>query len=88
MTPTHEQVLTAIDEAQTALGIQVRAGHCDDLRATAELHAPVEYRVASTVGLRCRQHPKTFESWPCADYQQVIARLQSWGYLTERTDDD
>ena len=44
MTPTHESILTAIDaadeDADTFDGGDDRHQHCDDLRATAELHPP------------------------------------------------
>jgi hypothetical protein len=53
----------------------------DDLRATAERHQQTFSLQVSTC-LTC--HPD--EDWPCPDYQQVIDRLQTWGYLTERTD--
>ena len=92
MTPTHEQVLAAIDAARDEhqltpnVAYGERHQHCDDLRATAERHAPVEYRVGLTTGLRCCRHARTFEPWPCPDYQQVIDRLRAWGHLTERTD--
>lgn len=89
MTPTHEAILTAIDAARLpeAIGNELAAAvaeHCDDLRATAELHAPIPYGHS---GLNyCRPCDGDQGTWPCPTVQVVIARLQSWGYLTERTE--
>ena len=88
MTPTHEQVLAAIDKVRQreesreyyyegAL-VDIVVAHCYDLRATAERHAPFgdwcDHCSQSTVGGRD-------EPWPCPDYQQVIDRLTGWGVL-------
>jgi hypothetical protein len=86
MTPTHEQVLAAIDKARAETSCYIdlnccngcadRYAHLDDLRATAERHAPVE---GSLYGDLCIA--EKFETWPCLDYQQIIDRLTRWGVL-------
>lgn len=76
MTPTHESIIAAIDWSSAS---SRRQEHCADLRATAELHKPYVAHGANGCEL-CRQ-PR-----PCQTMQVVIARLQSWGYLTERTE--
>jgi hypothetical protein len=87
--PTHAEVLAAIDKARrTSEGkygliaqdwLDDRSAHCDDLRATAERHAP-----SSIYAGECSAHRATSTGgthWPCADYQQVIDRLTGWGVL-------
>ena len=75
MTPTHTEVLAAIDKARadddTVAGYWHNP-HCDDLRATAERH---KFYPEGTACWAC------LLLWPCPDYQQVIDRLTAWGVL-------
>jgi hypothetical protein len=90
MTPKHEQVLAAIDKARPNADeawdpnepwwVIDRGEFCDFMRATAERHAPAYLNPPKVCVHGCTP------AWPCPDYRQVIDRLQSWGYLTERTD--
>jgi len=80
--PTHAEVLAAIDKAAHP-GWQ-RREHCDDLRATAERHAPVFIVNVDPPVPECRHDwargTDRFQ-WPCEDYQQVVDRLTAWGVL-------
>jgi hypothetical protein len=81
VTPDHATVLAAIDKAREVLEPDVvahrypRAQHLDDLRATAERHAPEQ-----GMCYRCNGYANR-TTWPCPDYQQVVDRLTSWGVL-------
>jgi hypothetical protein len=92
MTPTHAEVLAAIDKARPPLetsnftnapAFHARNAHCDDLRATAERHTPgrgfYEAHPQLVHCLWCTD--PSFTPWPCPDYQQVIDRLTGWGVL-------
>jgi hypothetical protein len=94
VTPNHAEVLAAIDKARrTSEGkygliaqdwLDDRNAHCDDLRATAERHAPVFIPNTDPVVPECRHdwsRGATVLRWPCPDYQQVIVRLTEWGAL-------
>jgi hypothetical protein len=77
---THEQVLAAIDgwnDAHTVRHGDWVTDHCDDLRATAERHAPTPLGECHT----CVGGMGMQADWPCEDYQQVIDRLTGWGVL-------
>jgi hypothetical protein len=86
VTPTHADVLAAIDAARPkylaslpgwAGRVEAANAHCDDLRATAERHAPDESDDDRYM-TPCRMDG---DFWPCPDYRQVIDRLTTWGYL-------
>jgi hypothetical protein len=85
VTPTHADVLAAIDKARPPLlsptaSEERLAAHCDDLRATAERHVPYmdTFDVEVPVHACC---DVCLEDWPCPDYQRVIDRLTAWGAL-------
>jgi len=79
-TPTHGDVLAAIDKARSKAPTIVlrpsREKHCDDLRATAERHAPSNGVCGYCYGFAYQVKP-----WPCPDARQVIDRLTGWGAL-------
>ena len=88
MTPSHEEVLAAIDKARVTNDHSMyhpaaapRNVHCDDLRATAERHAPETDDYGVTSCRTCIDGVETNPYWPCPDYQQVIDRLTAWGAL-------
>jgi hypothetical protein len=78
---THEEVLAAIDKAHAEYAVWWRRDHCDDLRATAERHAPF----TDAIGMENCQYESyitgDYMPWPCPDFQQVIDRLTKWGVL-------
>ena len=85
--PPHAEVLAAIDKARWAYcpdcidtyrGVAVtdRNAHCDDLRATAEIHAPSTDPVTEGWCMECE------DDWPCRTVNQVVIdRLKKWGQL-------
>jgi hypothetical protein len=89
----HATVLAAIDKARITAWTPVPQGrnaHCDDLRATAERHAPEkdDYGVESCRICLDGEGAQPWEAavnvgswWPCADARQVIERLTGWGVL-------
>jgi hypothetical protein len=79
MSDLHQRVLTAIDVARGTVApwAEWKSAHCDDLRATAERHAPAGFGWCMT----CETPESGEASWPCPDYQQVIDRLTAWGAL-------
>ena len=93
MTPTHEQVLAAIDKARDI-------GHsrdCDDYRKGSDqgcdcefwerdthcddLRDTAERHVPDDLGGLTIECLCCVEPWPCPDYRQVIDRLTAWGAL-------
>jgi len=96
VTPTHAEVLAAIDKAQRDSptlredGYLSSVSHCDDMRATAERHAPEkdDYGVESCRICLDGEGAQPWEAavnvgswWPCAEVRQVIDRLTGWGVL-------
>jgi hypothetical protein len=87
---THPEVLAAIDKARDpAPGLSdSKDEHLDDLRATAERHAPTDgFAWDEDTGPHClgctattAGHRITVD-WPCPDYQQVVDRLTGWNVL-------
>jgi hypothetical protein len=95
--PTHEEVLAAIDKAredgrvardERLVIYSLRDEHCDDLRATAERHVPLDHRPGDWCSGCTVQGVDTrvLRAWPCPDYQQVIDRLTAWDILRARAD--
>lgn len=92
---TDADVLAAIDKARQNpeahdpdgpffRWAMARNSHCDDLRATAERHAPVFIVNTDPPVAECRHdwaRGCDRLQWPCDDYRQVIDRLTGWGVL-------
>jgi hypothetical protein len=84
VTPTHEQVLAAIDKAEAehqltaTVAYGERRAFCAFLRATAERHAPREFYPE---WCNLTAHRGQDWEWPCPDYRQVIDQLTAWGFL-------
>jgi hypothetical protein len=101
VTPTHAEVLAAIDKARDIghsrdceaarfhpgscdCEHHERGSHCDDLRATAERHAQQKWATDPDGPGYCDTCVSPISGtvmWPCADAQQVIDRLTSWGVV-------
>jgi len=82
-TPTHAEVLAAIDKARYSFPLPTRdrADHCDDLRAIAERHAPDIITTGGVFHEALCEYCSMMEPWPCPDVQQIIDRLTGWGVL-------
>jgi len=87
VTPTHEQVLATIDKARLhpdwpSRWHDERDAHCDDLRATAERHAPHPlHEIPDQPGQYYGCTACHCGNEVCPDYQQVVDRLTGWGML-------
>jgi hypothetical protein len=83
MTPTHEQVLAAIDKARPPLetsnftnapAFHARNAHCDDLRELVTFHHP-------NGGKPCGTCLVADGYTSCLVYRIVVERLTGWGVL-------